>query len=417
MDQVAFPRFQPERMCEMACVSKMKNPRTKKLTGYCIQFYTHDGLKKKLYGFTRESSAIVFGEHLDKLVRYRKRGEELDPKLMDWVGELPEDVYNKLLSWGLVEQRVRIMTLQDLADVYLVGERSIGLKPNTASSRRRWIRMLIEFFGSNRELRTLSSKDFPAFEARYRPRYAPASWGRIVAHYKGMFSYAVRKGWIKCSPFESVKVREITNTTRQRFIDNDTATRVLQNCATAQERLIFCLSRYGALRIPSELQYMTWDDIDFEHGKFLVKSPKKESFANQERGVFTDRAKRYVPMFPELRKAFLEYRDEFPQDGGDFLFVQSAKNPDGLVNRNHGAMDRFLCNAIKKAGLNKWPKLFHNMRSTRETELLASGMPIRDVCAILGHSPEMALRHYIQVSTSLFSTAGCMVTNSEIVEK
>lgn len=417
MDLVAFPRFQSERMYEMACVSKMKNPRTKKVTGYCIQFYSHDGSKKKLYGFNRESSAIVFGEHLDRLVSYRKRGEEVDRKLRTWLDELPEPMYKKLVLWGLVEPKVKTMTLQDLIDIHLTGPRAVGVKPGTVAVRRRWFKLLIEFFGADRELRTLNSNEASAFEGRYKSRFSPSSWGRGIAYYKGMFNYAIRKGWMTYCPFEYVKSGNITNPSRQRFIDNDTATRVLQHCSTAQERLVFCLSRYGALRIPSEIQYMTWDDIDFEHGKFLVKSPKKESFDNQKNGVFTDKAKRYVPLFPELRKAFLEYREEFPENGGELLFVRSASNPKGILTKSKASAHGFLKNAIKKAGLEVWPKLLHNLRSTRETELLASGMPIRDVCAILGHSPEMALKHYIQVSVSLFEAAGALVTNKEIIEE
>lgn len=400
----------------MACVSKMKNPRTKKVTGYCIQFYSHDGSKKKLYGFNRESSAIVFGEHLDRLVSYRKRGEEVDRKLQQWIDELPDTIHERLVRWGLVIPKEKERTLKDLIDVYLIGDRSNGRKKESLNVRKRWYRRLLEFFGPDREVRTITSEEIVLFDEKYRTIFAPSSWYRAIAYYRGTFNYAVKHGWIQLNPFEAIRSCEVVNTSRQCFVDNETATTVLAHCRTSQERLIFCLSRYGGLRIPSEIQYMTWDDIDFEAGKFLVKSPKKESLVNQERGVFTDRSKRYVPIFPELRKAFTDYRQDFPINGGQLLFVRSEKNPHGLLTRAHDAVDRVIRIAIRKAGVKAWPKIFHNMRSTRETELIASGMAVRDVCAILGHSPEMALKHYVQVSSSLFMTATGMITNSEIIK-
>ena len=50
---------------------------------------------------------------------------------------------------------------------------------------------------------------------------------------------------------------------------------------------------------------------------------------------------------------------------------------------------------IKAAGLEAWPKLFTNLRSSRETELLQEFAAI-DVCSWFGHSPTVAARFYAQ---------------------
>jgi hypothetical protein len=55
-------------------------------------------------------------------------------------------------------------------------------------------------------------------------------------------------------------------------------------------------------------------------------------------------------------------------------------------------MDRI----IAKAGIEAWPKTFQNLRSTRETELLDQGHPLKDVCKWLGNTPAVALKHYVQ---------------------
>ena len=59
---------------------------------------------------------------------------------------------------------------------------------------------------------------------------------------------------------------------------------------------------------------------------------------------------------------------------------------------------------IQRAGLTPWPKLWHNLRSTRQTEL-AEKYPEHVVCAWLGNSQAVARRHYLQVTDEHFAKA------------
>ena len=59
---------------------------------------------------------------------------------------------------------------------------------------------------------------------------------------------------------------------------------------------------------------------------------------------------------------------------------------------------------IRRAGLEPWPKLFQNLRSTRETEL-AEQYPIHVVCAWIGNSKAVAAKHYLQVTDDHFAKA------------
>ena len=59
---------------------------------------------------------------------------------------------------------------------------------------------------------------------------------------------------------------------------------------------------------------------------------------------------------------------------------------------------------LRKAKVNPWPKLFQNQRSSRETELL-NEFPVHVVCAWLGNTPRVALKHYAQVTDEDFKKA------------
>ena len=63
-----------------------------------------------------------------------------------------------------------------------------------------------------------------------------------------------------------------------------------------------------------------------------------------------------------------------------------------------------LLRIIAKAGLTPWPKLFQNLRSTRETEL-AENNPLHVVVAWLGNSQLIAAKHYLQVTDEHFTQA------------
>src|SRR5438132_1679211 len=59
---------------------------------------------------------------------------------------------------------------------------------------------------------------------------------------------------------------------------------------------------------------------------------------------------------------------------------------------------------IRKAGQSAWPKLFHNLRASRETELAAE-YPIHVVCKWIGHGALIAQKHYLQVTDADFERA------------
>src|SRR6516165_5471070 len=150
-----------------------------------------------------------------------------------------------------------------------------------------------------------------------------------------------------------------------------TAYKLLDTCPDAEWRLLFALSRFGGLRCPSETLALTWPDVDWERSRFRVDSPKT--------GV------RWVPIFPELRP-YLDEAFELAAEGAVFLITRYRD-----VNAN---MRTQLQRIIRRAGLESWPKLFHNLRATRETEL-AEAYPIHVVCAWIGHAAAIAQKHYL----------------------
>ncbi len=184
------------------------------------------------------------------------------------------------------------------------------------------------------------------------------------------------------------------NTDRFYFVNRADSQKVLDACPDAQWRLLFALSRYGGLRCPSEHLALRWGDIDWERGRMTVHSPKTERHEGK--------ASRVVPIFPELRPQ-LEAVFDAAAEGTEFVITRYRDSNSNLRTQ--------LNRIIRKAGLTPWPKLFQNLRSTRQTEL-AEKFPSHVVCAWMGNSREVAREHYLQTTDEHFEKAAHIAAQS-----
>ena len=104
---------------------------------------------------------------------------------------------------------------------------------------------------------------------------------------------------------------------------------------------------------------------------------------------------RVVPLFPELSGILTEG------------FEQAEEGSTFVITRYRDAMQNLRTTfqkIIKRAGLNAWPKLFQNLRSTRETEL-ADQFPLQAVTSWIGNSQLVASKHYLQLRDEHFDRA------------
>ena len=167
------------------------------------------------------------------------------------------------------------------------------------------------------------------------------------------------------------------NSRRQYFVSHEDTGRVMDYCPDLEWKLIFAFCRYGGLRCPSELVVLQWEHIDWATSRILVHSPKTEHPPNG--------ATRIVPLFPELRDLL---RDAFEIAEEGAVFVLPCYR-----SRTRNFRTRML-RIIKRAGLKPWPKLFQNLRSTRQTEL-EDEFATHVVCSWMGGRESVARKNYL----------------------
>ena len=107
----------------------------------------------------------------------------------------------------------------------------------------------------------------------------------------------------------------------------------------------------AACGVPANNLVLGWDDVDWERNRLHVTSPKTARHAGHE--------SRLVPLFPELRP-FLEAVWDVAEPGTEHVITR-YRNAGGNLRTQ-------LTQIVKRAGLEPWPRIFHNLRSSGPTQ-------------------------------------------------
>jgi len=353
---------------------------TKHKTGHkTIQFRSPDGKRKSIrLGKMPLRIAEALKVKVEQLVAAQITGHAPDDETARWVANLESTMSGKLEAAGLIVQREKA-TLGGFLDRYI--EQRTDVKKSTVITYANTRRNLVEFFGRDKPLRDITLGDADEWRlSLISSGLAENTVRRRSGIAKQFFTTAVRRKLVESNPFVDLKAAVQANVSRFHFVKPEDAQLVMAACPDAEWRLLFALSRYGGLRCPSEHLSLRWGDIDWERGRINVRSPKTEHHPGGE--------SRIIPLFPEL-KPHLEECFELAEPGDEFVISRYRD-----MNAN---LRTQLNRIIKRAGLKPWPKLFQNLRSTRETEL-AERFPMHVVCQWIGNSQAIAAKHYLQVT-------------------
>lgn len=364
-----------------------------------------------------KSFATRFHSLVETLSDAQRTGSGLDRHTTDFVSGLSDEFYDKLAKTDLIEPRVKApseddstddeggMTLGRFLAEYL--ERRTDVKAGTKTFYGHTRRNLLDCIGEKKLLAEITEGDADEFR-RYlkRKKLSDATINRRCGLAKTFFRAAVRHRLIAANPFQDLAATTKINAERQRFIDRETISAVIDAAPDAEWRLLIALSRYGGLRVPSEPLSLKWSDIDWEKSRLKVTSPKTEHHQG--------RSFRWVPIFPEL-KPHLEAVWEQAEDGAEWVISKHrpAATQDSWGHWRAINLRTQFEKIIRRAGVDPWPKLWQNLRSSRETELCEQH-PLHVVCQWIGNTERIAAKHYLQVRDEDFEKA---ITSQVVMPK
>ena len=377
----------------MASISKDSNGNR------TVQFVGADGKRRsirlgKVNAKNAESWKLKI-EHLANAVASRL---PLDSDTAEWLGKIGDVFAAKLASIGLIPPRSS-RKLGEFLDAYLEG-RMTDSKPATVVTIRRVVDDLCKVLGRDTDLRAVGPEQAEGFKSFYQgKKLAAATIHRRLKNARMLFGRAMTLKLISENPFVDVQAKNANPPERMQFI-SIADTEKLIAVSNPTWRTIIALARYGGLRCPSEVLMLRWENVDFATNRMTVSSPKTEHHEG--------RAYRVVPIFGVLRQC-LEDAHELAEAGEVYVvggkqgdtYRASSQGQGGWVGTN---LRTTFEKILRRAGLAQWPRLFQNLRSSRETELMQNH-PIHVVSAWLGNTPKIAIAHYLQTLEADFDKA------------
>ncbi len=360
----------------MASLINMKNGAR------VIQVVGTDGLRKYIrLGKVNKKQAETIKLHIEDLAACKWSGSSPKNATLEWVADIHDAMCRRLERAQLVKPRLRVVlpSLKSWIRAY-IDRRTADVKPNTLLNFEAAYRSASEFF-KDKTLDAITSEDAQEFRSFLKEKgLGEATIRRCCKRIRQFFKAAIKQKLIADNPFVDVVCSDFANPERQRFVSREEIQAVLDACPDTEWRTIIALCRFGGLRCPSEIMCLTWADIDWEKRRFRVHSPKTEHLA--------DGGNRIVPIFPELYPYLMECF-EHAQEGEKNIITRYRHFRQNLRTQ--------FVRVIRRAGLEPWPRLFHNLRASRQTEL-EQQFPGYVVAKWMGNSESVARKHYLMLT-------------------
>ncbi|MGC8553660.1 MAG: tyrosine-type recombinase/integrase [Phycisphaerae bacterium] len=355
-----------------------------------IQFTDGQGIRRtvRLGQCSNKDAASICG-HIEALAAAKTSGQPVAAQTAAWLQSISDTPHGRLAKAGLCEPRkvAASATIGDFIDRF-IAERP-DAKPFTVINIRQSKRMLLEYFGENKTMQSVTRDDAFAMQRALKAKgLAQATYGRHFGRCRQFWRAATKQEiFTGANPFADIPALVKADKARQMSISREIVDKCIAAAPDNQWRLIIALARYGGLRTPSETLALKWDCINWEYNRIRVPSPKTEHHKGGDCRV--------IPLFPELKQRLLDVFDE-AEPGVPWVITRYRQ---ASVN-----LRTTFLKIIHRAGEKPWPKLFHNLRASRQNEL-AESYPLHVACQWIGNNEPVAQEYYLTVNDAHFAKA------------
>lgn len=358
-------------------------------TGYRLQFSVR-GVGRKCVRLTElGSDAAERAKHcVEVALRAHRRRQPVPVQTLDWLYQsAPPRLLHALAVMGVVDDR---RLLGDALRAWIMTK--LQLSEQRVYLLESMVDSLLGHLGDV-ELESIHRDHLTAWRDTLADRYSPNTVSGYVAGAKQFFRWAVYERLLERSPADGIPCG-FQSSTRLQEVPAADVQRLIDACQDSDPELAIALrlGRWGGLR-RSEILRVRVEDV--QRDKILVRDQKraKHGYAIRELPVFPEL--RIVRDFADRRRAQLTAT----ATGRQLLLLPKLG---GLTSSAMALRAQRLCVAI---GIEPWPRMFQNMRATRQSELLDAEFHVKDVCKWIGNSPDVMMRHYAMVTHREFNRA------------
>lgn len=333
--------------------------------GYRLRVYTAAGRRSIWLGRVTQPEAIAIQRHVDEIIASQTADLPIPRQTALWLDRLDSEIKAKLTA---ITGSVR--TVRSSIDEYLHAKRD-SLASSTAESVARSLAWLADSCG-HRRIDGVSTEDVAtAYDSLEQ---AASTRGKIAKDWKAFFHWCEDNRWIVANPAKRLKTT--VSVRKKQFVSVESINKILAVCDDSELRLVIVLSRFGGLRISSEIRDFSDSSIDRKLKRLRINDTK--------RGVT-----REIPLFREIAA-------ELPAPGVEPL--------PRLREMSHSGITRLFVECVRKAGIDPWPVPWHSMRASRETELITA-FGVATASKWIGNSEKVAMTSYAIIPDSDWAKA------------
>jgi site-specific recombinase XerD len=331
--------------------------------------YSENGVQKTLYLGKRfdSVSADRVARIVTEILDCRDCGNSVRLETLRKVASLPQRIQLSLRRIGLFTTFFD-MSLEDLINRFM--ETKKGTKDKTQRDYKVSCNRLYWYFSRTDLVSKIDKDKIKEFIDCCNEKLAECTMYRSVITYRSIFEIAVKLGILTENPFDGIQEGKRYNEQNMFYVTRELTMNLLKVCNDDLDRLIIVLARFGGLRVPSELEQLRFKD--FRNDVITVHEDTKTGW-------------REVPFFGEIRE----------------VFNRLSGSPESFVFPRNSVKQWYswgmLSDVIARAGIEQYPKLFVNMRSSCITDLDALGYSEKTLDAIFGNSAEVRRIHYLQL--------------------
>ena len=316
-------------------------------------------------------------------------GSSPDRPTQAWLDDMTDDLRKRFVNAGLIEETETLDAWELWEQFTTEADRNSKRKPSTVRSYGVAQKRFFGYFPRHTPVDEITSEEGSAWrESMKESGLAEATIAGTIKITRAVFRWGVEKEYCRTNVFKKVERGSFVNKAKRQFISMEWYRKLLDACPDQTWRTLLALCRIGGLRSTSETLAVRWEDVDWEKKRLLVRSSKTERHFGKET--------RIIPLFPDLRVE-LERQFEQAEEGGSPYVIDRYRDTSANMRT------RFL-KIIFHAGLEEWPRLFHNLRGSRSCELF-SDYPAHVASNWMGQSSKVALSHYLHPSEADFQKA------------
>ena len=363
----------------------MANIYKKKFGSTWIIRFSINSDRKTLYtGLKNKTIAQRLADKVEELKNSVLAGADFSPELISWIGKLETEnteIYEKLISLGLLKNRRRKTTLTDLLEIY--EKNGTNKKESTQYKYEKTGRYLLQFFGKDKPIEEITIEDAERFITWFKttplnarskmPKvYSTSKVNRETTAFKSVFKFAEDAGLIQKSPFRLLHGGASENPDTLEYVPAETVLHVIQQCGNPKWRAIFALGRFAGARGASDFSILTWDKIRFS-------SPDELGFI-----ILEGKTSGVIPMNPVLEQCLADLFDRAAENEPKvFPDITSRSNINVVVRKQ-----------ILAASVDMWKNPWYNLRKSFCTDVMESGVDMESYRRITRHSVNISLKHY-----------------------